>query len=125
MSVLFVPVLLLFCFGVGRYELNPVLRYSLAAAGSMLLAGISAFFTLMDGRLIPELAIAALVAAPVIGCLVAAGSHAMAEREAEEDEQRMASSGYRPLGPTHPMRDAPGAGVAAEAADRVDASRSA
>jgi hypothetical protein len=79
-SVLFVPVMLLFCWGVGRYELNPILRYSLAAAGSMLLAGISAFFTMMDGLLIPELAFAALVGAPILGCVVAYGSHRHAQR---------------------------------------------
>jgi hypothetical protein len=89
-SGLFVPMMLLFCWGVGRYELDATLRYSLAAAGSMLLAGISAFFTMMDGLLIPELAFAALVGAPIVGCAVAAASHAHAQRG------RAASAGTDP-----------------------------
>jgi hypothetical protein len=108
MSVLFIPVMLLFCFGVGRYELNPVLRYGLAAAGSMLLAGISAFFTLMDGKLIPELAYGAVVAAPIVGCLVAAGSHAMARREAAEELERTEASGYRPARSISSLQDSVG-----------------
>jgi hypothetical protein len=119
MSVLFIPVMLLFCFGVGRYELNPVLRYCLAAAGSMLLAGISAFFTLMDGKLIPELAYGAVVAAPIVGCLVAAGSHAMARREAAEELERTEASGYRPARSLSSLRDAAGSVEGAGGVERA------
>jgi hypothetical protein len=71
MSFLFVPVLVLFCWGVGRHELSPTMRYAVAIAASLLLAGISAFFTILDGALIPELATAAILGAPVLGVIVA------------------------------------------------------
>ena len=42
-SFLFVPMLVLFCWGVGRHELNPVLRYAVCIAASLLLALVICF----------------------------------------------------------------------------------
>ena len=95
-SFLFVPMLVLFCWGVGRHELNPVLRYAVCIAASLLLAGISAFFTILDGALMPELAAAAILGAPVLGCLVAWSSGLRGREPAlPVDEGRPAERAHR------------------------------